>query len=231
MAAMKKQLLKIFREFGVYLLLCISVFLMARLIAQYAGLDRQVGFLAVKQDYIDIPIWLAAFYIHVFSSIFTLLAGVVQFSSYVLTRHKRIHRFVGIVYVLDVLLLNVPTGLVLAIYASGYLPSKIAFLILDGLWFWFTLKALLAAKERNFVAHRRYMIRSYALTCSAVTLRGWKFVLSSVFVIDPMTLYMIDAWLGFVPNLLFAEWLLREKRPGRSAAKRENLGRGDHDTE
>jgi hypothetical protein len=36
-------------------------------------------------------------------------------------------------------------------------------------------------------------------------------VLSNLLVIDPATLYMIDAWLGFVPNLLFAEWLIRRK--------------------
>ena len=188
---------------------------MARTIAQYFTMDTTVGFLAAKQDYLPIRVWRIAFYTHVFSSIFTLLAGGVQFSSYILSRHRRIHRWIGRLYVADVLLVNVPAGLVMGIYANGLLPSKIAFLILDSLWFWFTLKAYLSARKRNFVAHRRYMIRSYALTFSAVTLRTWKLILVHSLTIDPTTLYMIDAWLGFVPNLLFAEWLLRGEKKGK----------------
>lgn len=226
---MKQQLLKILNEYACYLILAVSVFLMGRTIAQYAGFDLTVGFLALKQDYLEAPLWLTAFYVHVFSSIFTLLAGVVQFSRYIQTHHKRVHRLVGLLYVVDVLFINVPTGLILAIYANGYLPSKTAFLILDSLWFWFTLKALLEAKRRNFVEHRRYMIRSYALTFSAVTLRGWKFTLNSLFDIDPMTLYMIDAWLGFVPNLIVAEWLISDKKKRDSTTERnEGHGGSDH---
>ena len=63
------------------------------------------------------------------------------------------------------------------------------------------------------------MIRSYALTFSAITLRTWKFILSRTTHIDPLHLYMIDAWLGFVPNLLLAEWWIRRK----TAAYRSNL--------
>jgi hypothetical protein len=52
------------------------------------------------------------------------------------------------------------------------------------------------------------MIRSFALTFSAITLRSWKIILAAVFHPDPLILYMIDAWIGFVPNLLLAEWLI-----------------------
>jgi hypothetical protein len=31
--------------------------------------------------------------------------------------------------------------------------------------------------------------------------------------IDPVHLYMIDAWMGFVPNLLVAEWWIRSRAP------------------
>ena len=108
--------------------------------------------------------------------------------------------------------------MIMAWYANGHLPSKIAFIILDSLWFWFTLRAFMEAKRRNIVAHKQYMIRSYALTFSAITLRTWKLVLSSFFIIAPVTLYMIDAWIGFVPNLLLAEWIIRRrKKTNRSA--------------
>ena len=65
------------------------------------------------------------------------------------------------------------------------------------------------------------MIRSYALSFSAITLRTWKIILSHSFQVDPASLYMIDAWMGFVPNLLFAEWLIRrmELSRGKSPAQ------------
>ncbi len=57
--------------------------------------------------------------------------------------------------------------------------------------------------------HKNYMIRSYALTFAAVTLRTWKLILSNILTIDLAELYVIDAWLGFLPNLLIAELIIR----------------------
>ena len=40
----------------------------------------------------------------------------------------------GKLYVAAVLFFNVPTGMILAVYANGHLPTKTAFIILDCLW-------------------------------------------------------------------------------------------------
>ena len=207
-----KDIRSLAREFVFYLVLCVGTFLMARLISQYTGFDPKIGFLAFKQECIGIDHWRWAFYIHVFSSLLTLAAGFTQFSRDVLKNAPRLHRVIGKIYVIAVLFVNVPTGLVMAVYANGLLPSKIAFTILDGLWFYFTLRALIEIKRKNVQAHRRSMIRSYALTFSAVTLRLWKMTLSKLFVMDSLMLYQIDAWLGFVPNWIAAEWYLRRRQ-------------------
>ena len=209
---MKTYLVSILKDLFIYLFLCLGTFLMLRTILQYSTFNDNVAFLKVKQDYIHIPIWKAAFYAHVFSSIFTLLAGFTQFSNYILKNYRTIHRFVGRVYAWNIFLVNFPAGMIMAIYANGFLPSKIAFCILDCLWFIFTLKAVIEAKRKNIKAHKQFMIRSYSLTCSAITLRTWKLILSNLLVISPISLYMIDAWLGFVPNLLFAEWLIHRNK-------------------
>lgn len=184
---------------------------MLRLIAEYLAFRDDVAFLRYKQEYVDNALWKAAFYVHVFSAIFALLAGFTQFSAHILKNHRKLHRFVGRMYAWDILVINFPAGMIMAVYANGHLPSKIAFVILDCLWFWFTWKAVVAARQKRITEHKQFMIRSYALTFSAITLRMWKLILSNSFTIDPVTLYMIDAWLGFVPNLLFAEWLIRRK--------------------
>lgn len=197
------------RNLFVYLVLCVGTFLMLRLTASYLAFRDDVEFLRFKQDYIHNPVWKAAFYVHVFTAIIALLAGFTQFSPDFLKRYKKLHRLIGRLYAWDILVINFPAAMIMAIYANGHLPSKIAFVILDCLWFWFTYKAVIAARQKRFTEHRQFMIRSYALTFSAITLRMWKLILSNSFTIDPVTLYMIDAWLGFVPNLLLAEWIIR----------------------
>lgn len=199
---------QIFLSFIIYLLLCAATFLMIRTILQYTALRDDVGFLLLKQAYVGNKVWKVAFYVHVFSAIFSLMAGFTQFAGELLKERPLVHRVVGRLYAWNIIVINFPAGMIMAYYANGLLPSRIAFTILDCLWCWFTWQGVAAAKRGDIAAHRRFMIRSYALTLSAITLRSWKEILSHSFDIDPLTLYMIDAWLGFVPNLLLAEgWI------------------------
>jgi len=201
--------------------LCVATYLMLHMAIEYSSFKTNIHFLKFKQDYIGIPLWRAAFYTHVFSSVLALAAGLTQFSGHVLKNHRRLHRVVGWIYAVDILIINFPAAMIMAYYANGLLPSKIAFTILDCLWFWFTYKAVIAARNRKIDEHKRFMIRSYALTFSAITLRSWKLILASTLHPDLLTLYMIDAWMGFVPNLLLAEWLIwiRMKRKLTTAQK------------
>lgn len=192
---------------------------MLQMAFDYSSFKTDIHFLAYKQAYIDIPLWKAAFYIHVFSSVLALAAGLTQFSDNILKKHRYLHRIIGWIYVVDILVINFPAAMVMAYYANGLLPSKVAFIILDCLWFWFTLKAVIAARKRDINEHKRFMIRSYALTFSAITLRSWKIILAGIFHPDPITLYMIDAWMGFVPNLLFAEWLIWKAKRKEATAR------------
>ncbi len=180
-------------------------------IIRYYPLRDDIGFLQFKKEYLDILPWKIAFYTHVFTIIFALLAGFTQFSTTILAKHKRLHRIMGKIYVYDIFL-NFPVAFVMGIYANGLLPTKMAFILLDCLWFWFTYKAVVEIRSGYVSAHKEFMIRSYALTLSAVSLRFWKIVILSFVQVDPLPLYMINAWLGFVPNLLFAEWLIRSRR-------------------
>lgn len=209
---MVKSLIFILQTFLIYAALSIACFLMLRTVAGYTSFRDDVQFLLLKQAYIHNPLWKAAFYIHVFSAILALFAGFTQFSSQLLRENKPLHRFMGKIYVWNILVVNVPAGMVLAIYANGELAGKTAFVLLDVLWFFFTYKAFSCALKRDFVHHKQFMIRSFALTFSAITLRTWKLILSHAIVIDMAQLYVIDAWLGFVPNLLVAEWIIRRRK-------------------
>jgi hypothetical protein len=110
----------------------------------------------------------------------------------------------------------------MGIYANGGITSKVAFVVLAGLWIYFSANAVLKARNGDYTAHRDFMIRSYALTLSAVTLRAWKWSINNSVELPPMDVYRAVAWLGWVPNLAFAEYLIWRSRE-RLARRRRNI--------
>lgn len=191
-----------------YSAISISCVLMLLIILGYSSFRDDVQFLLFKSDYLDYKIWKTAFYIHVFSAIIALFAGFTQFSKDFLKDHLKLHRIFGKIYVWNILIINSPAGMILAIYANGELLGKTAFILLDILWFYFTYKAFIYAHKKDFIAHKNNMMRSYALTFSAITLRAWKVILSSNLNIEHSQLYIIEAWIGFIPNLIIIELII-----------------------
>lgn len=197
-------------RYGLLLLLAFFFVLMVQITLQYIPVRTDVAFLKIKQEYIHITPWRIAFFVHVFTSIFVLAAGFTQFSRNVLRRYRVIHRIVGKCYVVAVLFVTGPASFIMALLANGGIPSRIAFTSLSVLWMYTTGKAWQTAMAKQFAAHRNWMYRSYALTLSAVTLRGWKWLLIALFHLRPLDTYMIVSWMGFVPNLVVAEWIIRK---------------------
>jgi len=191
-------------------LLAFFSFLMLRIMFLYIPIRNDAAFLQLKQQYLHITEWRIAFFVHVFSSMLVLLAGFTQFSSYLLKKKPRLHRTLGYIYVIDILMVAGPAGLIMSFYANGGIYSRIAFVLLSVLWMSFTGLALYYAIKRKFMLHRIFMIRSFALTLSALSLRLWKVVIASTTDIPPMDRYRIIAWLGWVLNLLIAEWYIRK---------------------
>jgi hypothetical protein len=73
-----------------------------------------------------------------------------------------------------------------------------------------TLSAYRHIRQRKLSEHRTWMIRSYALTLAAVTLR--LYLPASLIAGFPMTVaYPAIAWLCWIPNLLIAEWFVRSR--------------------
>lgn len=186
--------------------------LMLQITLRYIPASSEIAFLQIKQTEVStIKPYLPIFYIHVYSAIFVLFAGFTQFNSKIQSAYKNIHRVLGYFYVGVVLLLAAPSGIFIGCFANGGIISKISFVLLGILWFYFTLKAIILILKRDVVNHKKYMWRSFALTCSAITLRLWKVILVYLFHPAPMDVYQIIAWLGWIPNLLIAEWLIKRK--------------------
>ncbi|HAP61483.1 MAG TPA: hypothetical protein DCR93_18955 [Cytophagales bacterium] len=189
-------------------LLAFFTVLMVRITLPYLAFEDHVAFLRIKQWVIENQFWKGAFYTHVLTSCFCLLAGFTHFNRPLLSKVPQAHRSLGYLYIITILLFAAPSGLIMGWYANGGWTSQTAFILLSLLWWWFTFQAFRLARLGNFSAHRRMMVRSYALTLSAVTLRAWKFVIAATLRPHPMDMYMVVAWLGWVPNLLVVELYL-----------------------
>jgi hypothetical protein len=174
-----------------------------------------VGFLRIKQQYLGIVHWEYAFWVHVWVSMVPLVAGLTQFSPWLTGRWPWVHRWMGRSYVVVVCLVSGPASLVMAMYANGGWSSRTGFVVLGLMWVGTTAVAWRAVLKRQWARHREWIIRSYALTLSAITLRAWKYVIVLAFEPRPMDVYRLVAWLGFVPNILLAEWLIRRSRRRR----------------
>lgn len=210
---------RIFNITLIALLLFFTV-LMFRITVQYFEFNEIVAFLNLKVPVWNNLVWRTAFYVHVLSSMFVIVAGFTQFSNKFLAKYPIWHRRLGYMYILVLLFLSGPSGLIMAFYAFGGIVAKIAFVTLSILWIVFTILAWKYALKRKFILHENFMIRSYALTLSAITLRSWKYLITLMMVVRPKDLYIFIAWFGFVPNLIVAEILIARKRKKRLHAQK-----------
>ena len=202
----KKSIVARLWWFVIMIALAFFSWLMLGITLEYWPIRSDAAFLQIKQQYLGIRHWEIAFWTHVFTSMLPLLAGFTQFSPFILQRRPRIHRLMGKIYVLSVCFVTGPASLVMAFYANGGLTSRIAFAMLAILWLLTTAMGWWKISSRDWKSHSEWMTRSYALTLSAITLRVWKYLIVMTFAPPPMDTYRIVAWLGFIPNLIFAEW-------------------------
>ena len=154
------------------------------------------------------------FLTHVAGGILALLLGPWQFWGGLRNRYLSLHRWLGRLYLLAILFGGV-AGLYLAVMAFGGLPAQFGFSSLDVLWLATATMAYLRVRQGDLDAHREWMIRNYALTFAAVTLRLWIPLLLSTGLAFEMA-YPIIAWLCWVPNLLAAELYIGSARRKRA---------------
>lgn len=185
---------------------------MVMITLEYIPLNPNVSFLMIKQTEVEHrPEYLYFFYAHVYTSIFGLLSGFLAILRKDF-RLKNFHKNIGKLYILLILFLAAPSGIYMGFFANGGLFSKISFVILGFLWWFSTFKAYQLARQKRFKEHKQWMWRSFAFTLSAITLRMWKVIIVYLFHPNPMDVYQIIAWLGWIPNILLIEYLITKKQ-------------------
>ncbi len=149
--------------------------------------------------------------IHAVTASVALLLGPWQFVAGFRRWRLPWHRWMGRAYGLSVLVAGL-TAFPVATNASQGIVSSLGFMTLAVFWLAATATAIRHAMKGRIPEHRRWMVRSYALTAAAVTLRI--LLAGSTALHLPFHIaYPAIAWLSWVPNWIVAEmWLRAELR-------------------
>jgi len=146
--------------------------------------------------------------LHIAGGMGALLAGPWQFSQKLRSRALNFHRWLGRFYLLEVALGSI-AGFAMALVSLEGLPTHFGFGILATLWFLTGLQAYRMVRKGNIEAHRHWMIRNFALTLAAVTLRVQMPFMMAVLHWPFPRAFITVSWLCWIPNLLVAEWMVR----------------------
>lgn len=164
-----------------------------------------------------------AFIVHALTGGIALTTGILQLNPRLRTSRRSLHRSVGRVYVGAVWAASI-TGLASAVRFDVVIPARVAFAVVAVLWFAATTIAVAAIRRRDVVGHRRWMIRSYALSLFFVTLELWVAALATT-ALSADIAYPLAVWAAWLVNLTAAEaWIHRTNahrlRPETPAVRR-----------
>ncbi|MFC3814503.1 DUF2306 domain-containing protein [Lysobacter sp. GCM10012299] len=137
-----------------------------------------------------------------------LLLAPLQLGDAIRRRVPRLHRLSGGLYTAGVLIGGLG-GLSLSTHATGGAASGIAFALLAVLWMSVTAIGIRHAIVGDLALHRRWMLRSIALTASAITLRLTLGIGQGVMHLPFVPVYIFAAWSCWTVNLALCELWLR----------------------
>ncbi len=160
---------------------------------------------AMLHHALDRPVLL---YCHIAVAPVALALLPFQFSTKLRLRRPSLHRWLGRLYGVAILIAGV-AGFFLGLKTDQGLLAATGLMGLAIAWLATTAVAVFLAIQRNIGAHRRWMIRSAALTASAVTLRLYLPV--GELTVGFENAYPLICWLCWVPNLIFAEVLIQRE--------------------
>jgi uncharacterized membrane protein len=158
-----------------------------------------------------------AFYVHIFSGPVVLFNGLILLSESVRRRRGGLHRVLGRIQVVVLLVFVLPSSVVMSRHAFGGWPAGLSFLVLSVATAGCAIVGVVHARRRRFDRHRRWMLRCYVLICSAVALRLMSGAAGVVGVPSPEGAYIVAAWCSWLLPLAAYELLdrLPAYRPSR----------------
>ncbi len=151
--------------------------------------------------------------LHIAVTAIAIIVAPWQFAGRLRDRFPLVHRTMGRIYLVTGFV-GIGTGTAIALGSSQGLIAGVGFLCLGLAWLTVTVVAYRMILARDYEAHRRWMLRSFALIFGAVTLRIYLPV-SFALGLDFGSSYPVIAWVNWVPNIVLMEWWIRREAPRR----------------
>ncbi|MDR4947012.1 DUF2306 domain-containing protein [Neobacillus cucumis] len=182
----------------------------------------QAGVVSSKLEDPNFPyaIWKLFFFPHIILGILALLIGAYQLTNRSRLNRER-HRLLGRIYGFAILI-NVLLVPYIAMYATGGIPSTIAFLVLDIFWLMTTATAIIYIRRKNITRHREWILRSYAVTFVFVTFRIFLLMIQFSTHASFSVAFPLAVYLSIVFNLFITQIYLNKRTSGSSVKKSLN---------
>lgn len=209
--SLQQTALKGLRGFGI--LLCVLVALVSYRYVTGGGFVPAM----IAENTLFQP-WLL---IHVLAAATALLIGPFQFLTARNPAKRSVHRILGRIYAIGCLA-GAVSGFMLALGASTGYISTAGFGLLAIAWFVTVAIGWRKAVTGKIADHQEWMIRSFALTLAAVTLRLY-LPIAQILPVDFDDAYRAISFLSWVPNVIAAEFFLIRRRAMATSVRSQTL--------
>lgn len=186
----------------------IIVFLGAILIINtipYYSFRNDYNFFLEKGPLANEILWRFCFYLHISGAMLCMVVGIPQCFVWLVKKYRRLHTILGKIYVFAILFVACPSGFYMSFFTKGGIMGIIPFMSIAVLWFVTTFIGYRYIKNKKIVDHALWMIRSYALTLSALTFRVYQIIFAYGFDMDPEKNYILSLWVSLLGNIALGE--------------------------
>jgi uncharacterized membrane protein len=210
------------RRLGPPLLAALAAAFIAFALTPYLTFDPSRSRIPLPPDF---PAYYPLLVAHVVFASVAMAAACLQIWTWLRRRYPPAHRLTGRVYVFAGVLPAGLAGLVIGSVSPFGPTIRVSNVLLALLWLTCTLTGFRMALQGRVTEHRRWMVRSVALTMSVITNRVWAIVFTLAFLpqlpttfagneaLMVQTIAGLSGWLGWVLPLLVAEWWIVERPP------------------
>ncbi|KAB1153657.1 DUF2306 domain-containing protein [Tenacibaculum aiptasiae] len=183
------------------------------IISLYYLLMRGFPFLIISKKiygpyYFSRVVWI---WPHVLGGVLAMALGPFQFISKLRIRYPKIHRMLGIIFLISILISSV-TLIPLITTSSSNLVIDIGLGIGGVVWLLAAVFAYIAIRNKNIEQHKEWMIRCYMVTLAFVVFRLAIDLLSYYEVTNEPDIVAISSWVSWTLPLCTTEFIIQGRK-------------------
>ncbi|GAA5229961.1 DUF2306 domain-containing protein [Arthrobacter cryoconiti] len=173
----------------------------------------------------DVALHYLTLAIHAVPAGLALVLGPIQFITPLRTRFPRAHRITGRIYMISVVFAAIAAIVATGLSVDGF-SAQVAFALLGVAWLYTVVQGYRTIRRGEVQLHRVWMVRNYALTFSAVTLRIFLvsgLALRPVLGIEFAEVYSASVWAAIFINVVIAEYFFVQRITAPALRRRRRV--------